>query len=291
MNALIACSQPSEIDSWYNIRVLAEPQCAPTPDTLVQVLLQTRATVKDMVALDLGWTRGEWMVKIQDPKRVSQMHDFGKNFRRGLFIGGFKGTPDIEFIINPVSLPSEMDCKSPVRVPIVLMGIPYYDSDIDLGLYLFEAITAQNKELGIQSVEVRQRYKIGGARTNDVRCHVTIDPACVHKWDLEKPMKIVIQGWDNEGVPRPEMWPVTMRYVDECLTCGGFYHYDNDGLTVVDCKVLESRDVLMRRRECSLAGRNQTAHRPVSAPLDQRTPATPDPSAPTKTNIGFIVAT
>ncbi|KAG0140303.1 hypothetical protein CROQUDRAFT_665387 [Cronartium quercuum f. sp. fusiforme G11] len=67
-----------------------------------------------------------------------------------------------------------------MKLSVVLKGILVYDPNLDFSFYLFEAITAHNKDLGFISIQDMQSYKLGGAQANDVRCHVSIDPNFIH---------------------------------------------------------------------------------------------------------------
>lgn len=303
MKALYSSTHPSKIDNWLNVRVLGDPPSATAPESVVEALRIGGVVVEQIVALDLGWTRGEWMVKIADIKSISKLRDLRLSYEGGFLLGGCHNIPEIEFVISalPRLITRNKVSQSGLRlIPVVLMGIPFYDSDLDLGRYLLEAITAQNKALGIELVVVKQRYMIAGAQTNDVRCHLRVDPRCLHNWDFEKSMKLVLQGWDNKGVPRPEMWPVTMRTIDECLTCGQLYHYrNNPERTLLECQVSKKRDILIKRREASQRqvydreGRQSStiSRRGVNQVEDRQDselPSQPSEKVVT-TSIGFIV--
>ncbi|KAH9817213.1 hypothetical protein DFH28DRAFT_1081432 [Melampsora americana] len=269
MKALLSCSKPYESQNWFNVRVLGNPP-QNALEVVIQIFEENLIHIKEIVALDLGWSRGEWMIKLKDTQSLLNLNSkTSLNYSRGYFMGDYqskdsnpiqrekgleedKVSPKIEFIITSIFelFSNQQNEIQSVEIPIVLMGIPFHESNdkIDLNNYLFESITAQNKDLGIKSVTIKQRYKVGSAQTNDVLCHMKIDQSLIHRWDLEKTMKVTIQGWDNDGVPRPEMWPVTMRYLDECLTCGGFYHLAEDGLSTVDCDTITKHSTENKKR-------------------------------------------
>ncbi|KAH9817217.1 hypothetical protein DFH28DRAFT_963492 [Melampsora americana] len=284
MKALSACSKRQEKDCWYNIRVTVEPSSA-SLDTVVEALL---------VALDLGWTQGEWMVKVESSEAMSNLINLTDVFHEGYFIGGLRNIPEIEFIILPVSnTPYGKDGSKAVDVPVVLSGIPFHTARLNLHRYIFQSMTAQNKTLGIERVIVKQQYMIGRITTTDIRCHMLVNPLFIHNWDLEKPMKTVLQGWDNKGKPRTEMWSVTMRYLDECVTCGGFYHFSGDGTTLIDCKVNSRRKIILKRRKSSdpKSGKTPGKQRKQFIPKDPyiSLPEQTSSDNNARTPIGFIV--
>lgn len=293
MKALSACSKGQEKDCWFNIRVTVEPSSA-SLDTVVEALVATGVVVTSVVALDLGWTRGEWMIKVKNSEAMINLINYTDIFHEGYFIGGLRNIPEIEFIVLPVSgIPYGKDESKAVDVPVVLSGIPFHTARLNLHRYIFQSITAQNQTLGIERVIVKQQYMVGSITTTDIRCHMLINPLFIHNWDLEKPMKTILQGWDNQGKPRPEMWPVTMRYLDECVTCGGFYHFSGDGTTLIECKVDSRRKKILKRRTST----DQKSEKISGKQGKQILPKDPYISLPeqtssdnnTRTSIGFIV--
>ncbi|KAH9817351.1 hypothetical protein DFH28DRAFT_1124752 [Melampsora americana] len=294
LGSLGACRQARQRPDWYNVRVLGTPN----PDALelvTKTLCAIRVIVTDIITLDLGWCRGEWMFNIPHLTSQNRLQSSGFHFTRGYFHGGYQSLPDIEFLIIRVPWPMELNSpRESVLVPVVLIGIPFYDSDLDLDQYLYESLTAQNKKLGIQQVIVKERYSIRGARCNDVRCHVLLDPSCIQEWDLENPMKVVLQGWDNDGVPRPEMWPVTIRHIDECSLCGSFRHLAEDGITELECNTRVHRRMLMDKRQVqqdklAISASTPLQDRPMSNSHNHPSPAAFSHDQDEKTSIGSII--
>ncbi|EGF97021.1 uncharacterized protein MELLADRAFT_114652 [Melampsora larici-populina 98AG31] len=292
MKSFGPCSGQPDVPCWYNIRFVGKP-ASNALELILRTFRRAKIDVKNVITLATGWAKGDWMFYI--PRRASICGLAGSDLRysKGYFLGAGR-IPKIEFIVIPVIYSTETDNEADsVLVPIVLMGIPFYDSDLNLDQYLYEAITARNKNLRIRQVLVKERYMIRGVRTNDLRCHVAIDPSCVHEWDFENPMKLVLQGWDNDGVPRPEIWPVTMRHIDECSCCGSFFHLAEDGITEVECITRIHRRMLIERREEVAAEKAKSRLKPLQ---DRPSSVSLHPPLPTvsstsdkKTNIGFIV--
>ncbi|EGF97023.1 uncharacterized protein MELLADRAFT_114654, partial [Melampsora larici-populina 98AG31] len=92
MKALSACSKLQEKDCWYNIRVTVEPSSA-SLDTVVEALVATGVVVTSVVALDLGWTQGEWMIKVKNVESMSNLINSSDLFHEGYFIGGLRNIP------------------------------------------------------------------------------------------------------------------------------------------------------------------------------------------------------
>lgn len=248
MRALVAGCEASESENWFNIRVLDGPELTERSNIVLEALSKCRVKVEDVIPLNLGWPRTECIIKVADVQSVKDLLSLNFTCSQGFFYGGYKGIPEIEMLISSVSHLARVRPGKPVGLPMDISGIPFHSANLDLRQYLLESINASNAHLGIQSILIKQRHHLSGARMNGAHCEVKVDPNAIHMWDFQAPTKVNLQGWDNSGVPRPELWPVMIEYMDECKVCGALQHYSKDKSTILTCRIHQIRDELYERR-------------------------------------------
>ncbi|MBW0493745.1 hypothetical protein O181_033460 [Austropuccinia psidii MF-1] len=286
---------------WLNVRVLSSrSMLSATPEDVVKAFDFHRIHLLDVLALDLGWTKGEWMVRVNRGAQLDRLKE--KGYYSGGVLMSHLESGGFDFIISRFPSPKNSEQEvNKFSVPVVLMGIPfYYNPTLPLDRYLYEAITAQNRHLGIRGIAVQQVYTVGSVRTNDVRCHLMLDGKALHKWDFDRPMKLTVQGWDNQGTPTSALWPVNMRHLDECLVCGDYYHHSEQkpDVLLTACKMSAKLDELeklgsQRRKFVQNNPPQESVNglMDISQTISRTIERVEGIANAEKTSIGFVVAT